>query len=81
MDLCFAKESNHQLIQQLYPVYQFSVNVDAYQIKNDQTFNFSLEKLDNVVQLRLSDVFNQSRIFLCTVGKKFATISYTGLDN
>lgn len=70
MDLCFAKESNHQMIHQLYPVHQFQVNVETFQVKNEQNFNFYLEKLENVVQLRFSDIFNQSRMFLCTIGEK-----------
>lgn len=69
MDLCFALESNHKLIQQLYPVYQFQVNVETFQSRNVQVFSFYLEKLDNIVQLRICDVNNQSRMFLCTVGE------------
>lgn len=69
MDLCFANDSNHKLIQQLYPLYQFQVNVDTFQAKNVQTFNFSLEKLENIIQLRICDVVNQSRMFLCTIGE------------
>lgn len=69
MDLCFATEANHKLIQQLYPVYQFQVNVELFTVRNVQAFNFSLEKLENIIQLRLTDGVNQSRMFLCTVGK------------
>lgn len=69
MDLCFANESNHKLIQQLYPVYQFQVNIDTFLVKNTQNFNFSLEKLENIVQLRIGDVSNQSRMFVCTIGE------------
>lgn len=69
MDLCFANESNHKLIQHLYPVYQFQVNFDTFQCKNVQNFNLSLEKLENIIQLRISDVYNQSRMFLCTIGE------------
>lgn len=69
MDLCFASEANHKLIQQLYPLFQFQVNVETFQARNVQVFNFYLEKLDNIVQLRICDVQNQNRMFLCTVGK------------
>lgn len=69
MDLCFANDSNHKLIQHLYPVYQFQVNVDTFHVKSIQTFNFSLEKLDNIIQLRIVDVLNQSKMFFITVGE------------
>lgn len=69
MDLCFVSDANHKLIQQLYPVYQFQVNVELFTVRNVQAFNFSLEKLENIIQLRLTDGGNQSRMFLCTVGK------------
>lgn len=69
MDLGFANETNHKSIQQLYPVYQFQVNLETFQGRNTQNFNFSLEKLENCVQLRISDVYNQSRMFLCTIGE------------
>lgn len=68
MDLCFANESNHKLIQQLYPVYQFQVHFETFQVKNVQTFNFTVEKLENIVQLRICDANNQSKMFLCTIG-------------
>lgn len=71
MDLCFASESNHKLTQQLYPVYQFQVNVETFNSNNVQYFNFSLEKLENIIQLRICDVQNQNRMYLCTVGELF----------
>ena len=69
MDMCFANDSNHKLIQQLYPVYQFQVIVDTFNVKSVQNFNFSLEKLENLIQLRICDVFNQSKMYLTTIGK------------
>lgn len=67
--MCFANESNHKLIQHIYPVYQFKVNVDTFDVKKDKSFNFSLEKLENIIQLRICDVSNQSKMFLTSVGK------------
>ena len=69
MDLCFASETNHKLTQQLYPVYQFQVNVETFNTNNVQYFNFSLEKLENIIQLRICDVQNQNRMYLCTIGE------------
>lgn len=69
MDLCFANEQNYAAIQQLYPIYQFQVNVGSSHHQNIQNFNFSLEKLDNIIQLRISDVFNQNKMFICTIGE------------
>lgn len=69
MDMCFANDSNHKQIQNLYPVYQFQVNIETFQAKNVQTFNFALEKLDGIIQLRLTAVHNQSKMFLTTVGE------------
>lgn len=69
MDLCFANEQNYASIQQLYPVYQFQVNVGSSHHQNQQSFNLSLEKLDNIIQVRISDVLNQNKMFLCTIGK------------
>lgn len=69
MDLCFANESNRMMIQQLYPAYQFQVEVDTFQLKNTQSYTFALEKLENCIQLRIVDSLNQNRMFLCTIGK------------
>jgi hypothetical protein len=71
MDLCFANEQNHKLIQQLYPVYQFQVSTETFQGQNVQTYNLCLEKLDAIVQLRIADVRNQNKMFLCTIGESF----------
>ncbi|CRK88126.1 CLUMA_CG001911, isoform A [Clunio marinus] len=67
MDLRFASEANHKHIQQLYPLYQFQVNVETFHGRGIQSFNFSFEKLDGIVQLRISDVVNQSKMYLCTI--------------
>lgn len=69
MDLCFANDSNHKLVQRLYPVCQFQVNVDTLNVKNVQTFSFYFEMLNNIIQIRIVDVSNQSNMFLTTVGK------------
>ncbi|KAG5671171.1 hypothetical protein PVAND_001382 [Polypedilum vanderplanki] len=67
MDQCFANETNHKLIQQLYPVSQFQINVCTFQLKNVQLFNLSLEKLENMIQLRISDAFASNKMYLCTI--------------
>lgn len=70
MDQCFANESNHKLIQHLYPAHQFHINVCTFQLKNTQLFNLCLEKLENIVQLRISDAYTTNRMYLCTIGKQ-----------
>lgn len=69
MDQCFANEANHKLISQLYPVHQFQINVNTFQVKNMQLYNFCLEKLENMIQLRITDTFCTNKVFLCTIGK------------
>lgn len=69
MDQCFASDSNHKLIQHLYPTHQFSVNFNTFHVKNVQNFNLCLEKLDNMIQLRLTDVLSTHKMFICTIGK------------
>jgi len=70
MDLRFANDANQRLIQQLYPAHQFQVVVDTFQVKSVQTFGLALEKFENSVQLRIADAVNQSRMYLCTIGKQ-----------
>ncbi|CAO1419645.1 unnamed protein product [Diamesa serratosioi] len=67
MDLCFIKDSNNKHLIQLYPFYEFTVNVDTHNVKTSQNFNISLEKIDNLIQLRLTNTNNQSQIYLCTL--------------
>lgn len=69
MDQCFASDSNHKLIQHLYPAHQFQVNVSTFHVKNVQKFNLNLEKLDNMIQLRITDVVSTQRMFICTIGE------------
>lgn len=69
MDLQFANESNHRLIQQLYPIHQFQIETTTFNARNAQLFSLSLEKLENIIQIRISDVANQNKIFLCTIGE------------
>lgn len=71
MDQCFANDSNHKLIQHLYAAHQFPINVNTFLLKNVQTFNLCLEKLDNMIQLRLTDALSTHRMFICTIGKHF----------
>lgn len=77
MDLFFTSDQNYKLIQQLYPVYQYQVNVgSSSHHQNAQNFNFSVEKLDNVVQLRLCNVDNQNKMFLTTIGECAIIVLY-----
>lgn len=69
MDLFFTSDQNYKLIQQLYPVYQFQVNDGSSHHQNTHNFIFSVEKLDNVIQLRICDVNNQNKMFLTTIGE------------
>lgn len=69
MDQCFANESNHRLIQQLCPTHQFQINICAFQVNNVRMFNLSLEKLENMIQLRISDVNATNKMYLCTIGE------------
>ncbi|KAL7025688.1 hypothetical protein ACKWTF_013591 [Chironomus riparius] len=67
MDQCFANETNHRLIQQLCPTYQFQINICTFQVNNVKLFNLSLEKLENMIQLRISDVNATNKMYLCTI--------------
>lgn len=69
MDQCFASESNHRLIQHLYPAHQFNINVNTFHTKNVQLFNLCLEKLENMIQLRLTDVLSSHKMYICTIGE------------
>lgn len=69
MDQCFANESNHRLIQQLCPAHQFQINVCTFQVNNVKLFNLNLEKLENMIQLRISDVNATNKMYLCTIGE------------
>lgn len=69
MDQCFANESNYKLIQQLYPTHQFQINVSSFQVNTVKLFNLSLEKLENMIQLRISDIYSVNKMFLCTIGE------------
>lgn len=69
MDQCFASESNHRLIQHLYPAHQFSINVNTFHTKNVQLFHLCLEKLENMIQLRLTDVVSTQKMYICTAGE------------
>lgn len=69
MDLCFIKDTNSKHLIQLYPFYEFTVNVDTHNVKTNQNFNISLEKIENLIQLRLTNTNNQSQIYLCTLSE------------
>lgn len=69
MDQCFASESNYRLIQHLYPVHQFNINVNIFNTQNVQLFNLCLEKLENMIQLRLTDVVSSHKMYICTIGE------------
>lgn len=70
MDLCFANDSNHMLIQHLYVAHKFQINVNTFQVKNVQNFNLCLEKLDNMIQLRITDSLSTHKMYICTIGKR-----------
>ena len=69
MDQCFANENNHTLIQQLYPTHQFQINICTFQVNNVKLFNLCLEKLENIIQLRISDANATNKMYLCTIGE------------
>lgn len=69
MDQCFASDLNHKLIQHLYPAHEFQVNVSTFHVKNVQNYNLCLEKLENMIQLRITDVLSAHRMFICTIGE------------
>jgi hypothetical protein len=49
MDLCFIDGHNRRQIKSLYAPYQFSVNIDTYNVKTTQKFLISVETLDQLL--------------------------------
>lgn len=63
MDLCFIETNNRRQIKSLYAPYQFSVNVDTYNVKTVQKYLISVETLDQLLVNNFKILFFK-RIYL-----------------